>query len=75
MTQNALSRGRTVQSVASEFLSPSDNRAKAKLLLARQAALGAGQIFDKLPLSMQRNYMTLSENMLATIERVAKVTW
>jgi hypothetical protein len=75
MTQNAIPRGRIVQSVPSEFLSPADNRAKAKLLLARQCAIGAGQQFDKLPLSMQRNYMTLSENMLATIERVAKVTW
>jgi hypothetical protein len=75
MTQNALERGRTVQSIPSDFLSPADNRAKAKLLLARQAAIGAGQIFDKLPLSMQRNYMTLSESMLATVERLARVTW
>ena len=72
---NALSRARAVASAPSELLSPADNRAKAKLLLARQTAIGSGQIFDKLPLSMQRNYMTLSENMLATIERVAKVTW
>ncbi len=75
MTQNALSRGRTVQSVPSDLLSPADNRAKAKLLLARQCAIGAGQLFEKLPLTMQRNYMTLAENMLSTIERVAKVTW
>ena len=61
--------------VSSDLLSPKENRAKVKLLLARQAAIGAGQLFQKLPLSMQRNYITLSENMLATIERVAKVTW
>jgi hypothetical protein len=70
-----LNISRAVQYAPSELLSPKDNRAKAKLLLARQAAIGAGQLFDKLPLWMQRNYLTLSENMLATIERVAKVTW
>ena len=75
MTYNALERGRAVQSVPSDFLSAHDNRAKAKLLMARQVAMGAGQIFDKLPLSMQRNFMTLSGNMLATIERLARVTW
>ena len=52
-----------------------DNRAKVKLLLARQTALTSGQLFEKLTLTMQRNYLTLSENMLATIERCAKVTW
>ena len=73
--QNALARGRTVQSVPSDFLSPSDNRAKVKLLLARQTALTSGQLFEKLTLTMQRNYLTLSENMLATVERCARVTW
>jgi hypothetical protein len=73
MTQTAIAFGRAA--VSSDLLSPSDNRAKAKLLLARQCAIGAGQIFEKLPLSMQQNYMTLSENMLATIERCARVTW
>ncbi len=73
--QNALSRGRRVQSVSSELLSPADNRAKVKLLLARQTALISGQLFQNLPLTMQRNYLTLSENMLATVERCARVTW
>lgn len=59
----------------SDLLSPKDNRAKVKLLLARQAAIGVGQLFQNLPISMQRNYLTLSENMLATIERCARVTW
>ena len=75
MTHGAIERGRTVASVPSDFLSPKDNRAKAKLLLARQAAISAGQLFQNLPISMQRNYLTLSENMLATVERCAKVTW
>ena len=75
MEQNALSRGRRVQSVSSDLLSPTDNRAKVKLLLARKAALTSGQLFEKLTLTMQRNYLTLSENMLATVERCAKVTW
>lgn len=72
---NALSHARAVASAPSELLSPKDNRDKVKLLLARQTALTSGQLFDKLPLTMQRNYMTLSENMLATIERCARVTW
>jgi hypothetical protein len=39
MTQNALERARTVQSIPSDFLSAKDNRDNAKLLLSRQAAL------------------------------------
>lgn len=72
---NALARARAVQSAPSELLSPKDNRAKVKLLMARQTAMTSGQIFDKLPIGMQRNYLTLSENILATIERCARVTW
>jgi hypothetical protein len=72
---NAPSRAHALASAPSELLSPKDNRDKVKLLLARQCALGSGQIFDKLPIGMQRNYLTLSENMLATVERCARVTW
>ena len=75
MTYGAIERGHTVASIPSDFLSPKDNRAKVKLLLARQAAIGAGQLFQYLPLTMQRIYLTLSENMLATVEWCAKVTW
>jgi hypothetical protein len=50
-------------------------RDEAKLLIARQIAINNGLVWGNLKLRDQYIYLTLAENILATVERKAEVKW
>lgn len=56
-----------------------DKRKKAIELIAKQCATQAGYIWREKPdanqSKVQARYMTLAGSILATVERLAKVTW
>lgn len=48
------------------------NRTETKTLIARQIAIAEGKVWDRLPRSAQIGYLTLANNILATVERKMK---
>lgn len=44
-------------------------RTETKTLIARQIAIAEGKIWDRLPQKARAGYLTLANNILATVER------
>jgi hypothetical protein len=52
------------------------NRDRAKIAIARQVAINNGQTWERLNHANQNRYLTLAENILATVERLqSKYDW
>lgn len=53
-----------------------DPRGRARNLIAKQFAMNAGQVYDRLPGKIKVQYQTYASNAIATVERLArKVEW